>query len=66
MTAAAWPGSDDELGPVDFLAIEFPGGRLTAAGVEQLLSLADQGIRAGESPHPEELNIAATTCDEGA
>ena len=42
--AAAEPGSDDELGPVDFLAIEFPGGRLTAAGFEQLLSLADQGV----------------------
>ncbi|HMD24148.1 MAG TPA: DUF6325 family protein [Streptosporangiaceae bacterium] len=38
------PGSEDELGPVDFLAIEFPGGRLTAAGFEQLLSLADQGV----------------------
>jgi Family of unknown function (DUF6325) len=43
--AAAQPGlGDDELGPVDFLAIEFPGGRLTAAGFEQLLSLADQGV----------------------
>jgi hypothetical protein len=42
---ATQPGSDgDELGPVDFLAIEFPGGRLTAAGFEQLLSLADQGV----------------------
>jgi len=44
MTAAAEPGSDDELGPVDFLAIEFPGGQLTAPGFEQLLSLADQGV----------------------
>ncbi len=45
MTAAAQPGSDsDALGPVDFLAIEFPGGRLTAAGFERLLSLADQGV----------------------
>ena len=45
MTAAAQPESDgDELGPVDFLAIEFPGGRLTAAGFERLLSLADQGV----------------------
>jgi uncharacterized protein DUF6325 len=42
---AAQPGPDgDDLGPVDFLAIEFPGGRLTAAGFEQLLSLADQGV----------------------
>jgi hypothetical protein len=45
MTMAAHPGSDDDqLGPVDFLAIEFPGGRLTAAGFDQLLSLADQGV----------------------
>jgi len=44
MTAPAQPGSDDELGPVDFLAIEFPRGHLTAAGFEQLLSLADQGV----------------------
>jgi hypothetical protein len=38
------PGSDDELGPVDFLAIEFPGGRLTAPGFEKLLSMADQRV----------------------
>jgi len=44
MTTAAQPGSDDELGPVDFLAIEFPDGRLTAAGFEGLLSLAGQGV----------------------
>jgi Family of unknown function (DUF6325) len=44
VTAAVQPGSDDELGPVDFLAIEFPGGRLTAPGSERLLSLADQGV----------------------
>jgi hypothetical protein len=45
MTAAAQPGSDgDELGPVDFFAIEFPDSRLTASGFEQLLSLADRGV----------------------
>jgi hypothetical protein len=44
MTASAQPGSDDKLGPVDFLAIEFPRGHLTAAGFEQLLSLADRGV----------------------
>ena len=45
MTAAAQQGSgDDELGPVDFLAIEFPDGRLTASGFEGLLSMVDQGI----------------------
>jgi hypothetical protein len=45
MATAPQAGSDeDELGPVDFLAIEFPGGRLTAPGFEKLLSLADQGV----------------------
>ena len=44
MTAQAQPGAEDELGPVDFLAIEFPGGRLTAPGFEELLSLADRGV----------------------
>ena len=42
---ASQPATDnDELGPVDFLAIEFPGGRLTAPGFEKLLSLADKGV----------------------
>lgn len=45
MTAEAQLGSgDDDLGPIDFLAIEFPQGRLTASGFERMLSLADQGI----------------------
>ena len=44
MSAATEPGSEDELGPIDFLAIEFPGGHIGAPGFEQLLSLADQGI----------------------
>ncbi|MBV9384448.1 MAG: hypothetical protein JOY82_01020 [Streptosporangiaceae bacterium] len=34
---------EDELGPVDFLAIEFPGARITAPGFEHLLSLVSQG-----------------------
>ena len=42
--ASAAPVPEDELGPVDFLAIEFPGGRLTAAGFDRLLSLVDQGV----------------------
>lgn len=41
---AAQPKTGDELGPIDFIAIEFPGGRLTGAGFERLLSLADQGV----------------------
>lgn len=41
----AQPGADgDELGPVDFLAIEFPRRQLTSPGFEQLLALADQGV----------------------
>ena len=44
MTAGSQPGSEDVLGPVDFLAIEFPGGQLTAAGFERLLSLANDGV----------------------
>ena len=35
---------DDELGPIDFLAVEFPGARITSAGFEQLLALADGGV----------------------
>jgi hypothetical protein len=38
------PPDNDELGPIDYLAIEFPGARLTASGFEQLRALADQGI----------------------
>jgi hypothetical protein len=36
------PG-EDELGPVDFLAVEFPDGRISGSGFAALLSLADQG-----------------------
>jgi hypothetical protein len=35
--------ADDELGPVDYLAVEFPDGRVSASGFEELLSLARQG-----------------------
>jgi Family of unknown function (DUF6325) len=44
MSAATEPGPEDELGPIDFLAIEFPDGHIGAPGFEQLMSLADQGI----------------------
>jgi hypothetical protein len=44
MSVPTPPDPDDELGPIDFLAIEFPGARLSAPGFEQLLSLADQGV----------------------
>lgn len=36
------PG-EDELGPVDFLAVEFPDGRIGAADLGELLSLVSQG-----------------------
>ena len=36
------PG-EDELGPIDFLAVEFPDGRVSASGFEELLSLVRQG-----------------------
>jgi hypothetical protein len=44
MSAPHEPDPTDELGPIDFLAIEFPGRHIGAAGFEQLLSLADQGV----------------------
>ena len=44
MSTPTPPDPDDELGPIDFLAIEFPGAHLGAPGFEQLLSLADQGV----------------------
>src|SRR5215469_6979729 len=37
------PPEGDELGPVDFIAVEFPQGHIAAPGFEQLLSLADEG-----------------------
>jgi hypothetical protein len=44
MSTPTPPDPDDELGPIDFLAIEFPDAHLSAPGFEQLLSLADQGV----------------------
>jgi len=44
MPVPSQPAPGDELGPIDFLAIEFPGGHVSAPGFEQLLSLADQGV----------------------
>jgi len=44
MSAPITPDPGDELGPVDFLAIEFPGEHISTPGFEQLLSLADQGV----------------------
>jgi hypothetical protein len=44
MSTSYDPALDDELGPIDFLAVEFPGGHISGPGFEQLLSLADQGV----------------------
>jgi hypothetical protein len=34
----------DEMGPVDYLVVEFPGGRLSGEGLPLLVDLADRGI----------------------
>lgn len=34
MRSDGYQPNEDELGPVDFLAVEFPGGRITAPGFE--------------------------------
>ena len=34
----------EEMGPIDFLVIEFPGGRLNGEGLPMLVDLADRGI----------------------
>jgi hypothetical protein len=40
------PSTDQEMlvGPVDYLAVEFPGARLTGEGLAALLDLVDNGI----------------------
>jgi Family of unknown function (DUF6325) len=35
---------DDVLGPIDYLAVEFPGGRVTGEGFQLLMDLVDRGI----------------------
>ncbi|GEL19784.1 DUF6325 family protein [Pseudonocardia asaccharolytica] len=34
----------DELGPIDYLVIEFPGNRMTGRGLPMLLDLVERGI----------------------
>jgi hypothetical protein len=36
--------ADDELGPVDYLVVEFPGNKMTGEGFPILLDLVDRGI----------------------
>lgn len=38
------PDPSDELGPMDYLAVEFPGGRITGDGFGVLLDLVDRGF----------------------
>ena len=34
----------DELGPIDYLVVEFPGSRMTGEGLPMLVDLVDRGI----------------------
>jgi len=36
--------SELDVGPIDYLAVEFPGGRLTGEGLAALVDLTDRGI----------------------
>lgn len=38
LSAADSPQPDDELGPIDFLAVEFPHGEISAPGFEMRLT----------------------------
>ncbi|AXK44927.1 DUF6325 family protein [Brachybacterium saurashtrense] len=44
MTETAAGAEDVELGPVDFLIIEFPGGQVAGEGLSHLLDLVDRGV----------------------
>lgn len=33
----------DELGPIDYLIVEFPGNRMTGEGMPLLIDLVDRG-----------------------
>ena len=37
-------GDDDVLGPIDYLAVEFPGGYITGEGFALVLGLVDRGL----------------------
>jgi hypothetical protein len=47
MTVAPEQGSNaaaDEMGPVDYIVVEFPGSRMTGEGMPLLIDLVDPGI----------------------
>jgi Family of unknown function (DUF6325) len=37
-------GVEQDVGPIDYLAVEFPGARLTGEGLAALVDLVDRGI----------------------
>jgi hypothetical protein len=37
-------GELDEMGPIDYLVVEFPGSRMTGEGLPLLVDLVDRGI----------------------
>ncbi|MBV9915086.1 MAG: hypothetical protein JO153_01185 [Solirubrobacterales bacterium] len=44
MSAGGQGKTEDELGPIDFLAVAFPEGRIGSDGFAALLDLADRGV----------------------
>ena len=43
MRSSKYEPREDEIGPVDFIAVEFPDGRIREADLRELLVLVDQG-----------------------
>lgn len=50
--------TDDELGPIDFVAVEFPDAKISRGGFDALLDLADRGVI-----RVLDLEFVATTAD---
>jgi hypothetical protein len=44
MTETQQADLEDELGPIDYLVVEFPDGRVAPGGFAALLDLADRGV----------------------
>jgi len=44
MTETTQADREDELGPIDYLVVEFPDGRVAPGGFATLLDLADRGV----------------------
>ncbi|GGS12482.1 hypothetical protein GCM10010269_59660 [Streptomyces humidus] len=64
----------DEMGPVDYVVVEFPGNRMTGEGFPLLVDLVDRGlirildltfVRKGEDGSVTALEIADLTGDGG-